>query len=66
MQQYAESNVAFLNVFFFVLFSGISNEEKMHLRQKLLMYLREANDQVFLFFFLLVAVLYVLWARNAY
>ncbi|KAG4940904.1 hypothetical protein JHK87_044775 [Glycine soja] len=37
--------------------SGISNEEKMHLRQKLLMYLREENDQVLLFFFLLVAVL---------
>ncbi|KAG5108124.1 hypothetical protein JHK84_045031 [Glycine max] len=31
--------------------SGISNEEKMHLRQKLLMYLREENDQISSHFF---------------
>lgn len=35
---------------FFLLFRGISNEEKMHLRQKLLMHLREENDQVFFSF----------------
>ncbi|TKY65800.1 Importin-11 protein [Spatholobus suberectus] len=31
--------------------SGINNEEKMHLRQKLLMYLREENDQKWSFLF---------------
>lgn len=30
---------------------GISNEEKTHLRQKLLSHLREENDQVFVYSF---------------
>ncbi|KAK7395087.1 hypothetical protein VNO78_15629 [Psophocarpus tetragonolobus] len=35
--------------------SGISNEEKMHLRQKLLMYLREENDQIALMLAVLIS-----------
>ncbi|KAL3010471.1 hypothetical protein AAZX31_07G143600 [Glycine max] len=42
--------------------SGISNEEKMHLRQKLLMYLREENDQIAL----MLAVLISRIARSDY
>ncbi|KAH1205749.1 Importin-11 [Glycine max] len=42
--------------------SGISNEEKMHLRQKLLMYLREENDQIAL----MLAVLISRIARNIF
>lgn len=34
-----------------ILCRGISNEEKTHLRQKLLSHLREENDQVFLYSF---------------
>uniref|UniRef100_A0A368UGM4 Importin N-terminal domain-containing protein n=1 Tax=Glycine max TaxID=3847 RepID=A0A368UGM4_SOYBN len=35
--------------------SGISNEEKMHLRQKLLMYSREENDQIALMLAVLIS-----------
>ncbi|KAL2330715.1 hypothetical protein Fmac_018296 [Flemingia macrophylla] len=35
--------------------SGISNEEKMHLRQKLLTYLREENDQIALMLAVLIS-----------
>ncbi|KAH1150742.1 hypothetical protein GYH30_044649 [Glycine max] len=42
--------------------SGISNEEKMHLRQKLWMYLREENDQIAL----MLAVLISRIARSDY
>ncbi|KAK7339912.1 hypothetical protein VNO77_20599 [Canavalia gladiata] len=35
--------------------SGISNEEKMHLRQKLLMHLREENDQIALMLAVLIS-----------
>lgn len=43
-----------------LLYRGISNEEKIHLRQKLLSHLREENYQVFLEAFFLSLVLFFL------